>query len=147
MFICSRCGRDDFRSRQGLVSHQKVCNQAKVQETRVEDHRLEELTGKIGLLDAEVKDLDHQVRKLVEFHTVPQGVSLSGHHKNYFVPEGFKASREENPVVVLSARVTELSARLGNLDSQMVCRQQTFERELKGWIWGVIPEAWRPKVE
>lgn len=137
-FRCDGCGRG-FKSSQGLASHQLYCKkvQAPVKSRQPllpagEDLKAlkDKLLGEIQARDETIETLSTQVEYLL------QAVSPAG--KNLV---GVCSSR----IIELTARVADLAKRIDAQKGETARELETLEREIKGWVFNVIPETWRPK--
>lgn len=134
LYRCS-CSKA-FKTAQGLAGHQRFCKKIVRQsgaEVSVAEwaQKFSDLQENYELLLSLYKgsierlnDLEGKINTLLQ----------------YVCPTG------RNFVVVNSNRIIELSAQISALKSEMDTSQKKFEREIKGWVWNVIPERFRPKL-
>ena len=133
-YRCS-CGKV-FKTAQGLAGHKRFCNKAErrsgaeesVAEWAQKFSELQENYEALSDLYAEsaqkLNELEGRVNTLLQF-VCPTGRNLVG---------------------VNSSKIIELSSQLSALKAEMDASQEKLEREIKGWVWNVIPERFRPKL-
>ena len=129
------CGKT-FRTAQGLAGHKRFCEKAvqklgageSVGEWAQKFSKLEKnyeaLSGLYAGSLKRLNELEGTINTLLRF-VCPGGANLVG---------------------VNSSRIIELSAQLSALKSEVDTSQKKLEREIKGWVWNVIPERFRPKL-
>jgi len=117
-FVCPSCGRK-LRSAQGLGNHRLHCGK-----TVNQVEPAAELNDRISRLEEQVVGLKQSVELLVQYVVAPSGKNLVGINSN---------------------RIIQLSAAVTSAREDLNKREKNFEREIKGWVWSVIPEQFRPK--
>lgn len=134
LYRCT-CGKT-FKTAQGLAGHKRFCEKAMqkpVAKESVEEwaqrfskmeKNYEELSDLYTGLFERLNDLEGNVNQLIQF----------------VCPDG------RNHIGVNSSRIIELTAQLSALKSEMDTSQKKLEREIKGWVWNIIPERFRPKL-
>lgn len=132
LYRCS-CGKG-FKTAQGLAGHKRFCQEG-VRPPKPEQH-VEELLSRFSKLEQNYRELSRQHEgSLKRLDDLNGKVNLL---INYVCQGGI------NLVGVHSSRIIELTGQLYDLKSEMKTSQEKFEREIKGWVWQVIPEQFRP---
>ena len=132
-YRCS-CGKV-FKTAQGLAGHKRFCKKD-VRQSGAEES-VAEWTQKFSELQENYELLSNlyteSTRRLNELER------KSNLLVQYVCPSG------RNLIGVNSSKIIELSSQISALESEMDTSQKQFEREIKGWVWNVIPERFRPK--
>jgi hypothetical protein len=134
LYRCTSCGKG-FKTAQGLAGHKRFCQ--KVGHQSQTETGVAELRQRISNLEDKCKILSQQYTGLLErLNDLDKKVNLL---IDFVCPAG------KNIVGVHSSRIIEFSGRLSALKSEMDTSQKKLEREIKGWVWNIIPEHLRPK--
>lgn len=145
LYRCS-CGKG-FKTVQGLAGHKRFCTMvtqggkentdeslqrlSKLEKNCQENFQLcERLLIRMDKVEERTDDIERKISKLEGKIELLIG---------YVCPAG------RNNVGVNSSRIFELTTQFSNLKSEIQANQGKFEREIKGWVWNVIPEHLRPK--
>jgi len=134
LYRCT-CGKA-FKTAQGLAGHKRFCEKA-VQKP-VARESVEEWAQRFSKLEKNHEVLSNQYTGLLERLNKIEG------NVNQLIQYVCPAGR--NHVAVNSSRIIELTAQISALKSEMDTSQKNLEREIKGWVWNVIPERFRPKL-
>lgn len=134
LYRCT-CGKT-FKTAQGLAGHKRFCEKA-VQKPVVGES-VEDWAQRFSRLEKNYEALSNLYAGLLERLNDLEGT------RNTLL--AFVCPSGVNLVGVNSSRINKLSAQLSDLKSEMDTSQKTLEREIKGWVWNVIPEHFRPKL-
>jgi hypothetical protein len=135
LYRCTSCGKG-FKTAQGLAGHKRYCQ--KVGDQSQKEAGVAELRQRISNLEEKYKTLSQQYTGSLErLDNLKELVDLLIH---YVCPGG------KNYVGINSSRIIELSHQVDVAQKDLIQREKTFEREIKGWVWTVIPEQFRPKI-
>jgi hypothetical protein len=134
LYRCS-CGKG-FKTAQGLAGHKRFCKEV-THLPEAEEH-IKGLLPRFSKLEQDYEELSQLYEgSLDRLNQLEKKVDLVA---GYVCPAG------RNLVGVTGSRIIELSGRLSALESEMDASQKEFEREIKAWVWNVIPEPFRPKL-
>lgn len=129
------CGKV-FKTAQGLAGHQRFCKKA-VRQSESEEN-IAEWEQKLSELEKSYRMLsDQYAGSLKRLNRLEELVNLL---IGYVCPGG------KNLVGVNSSRIIELTYEVSVAKKEVLSNQQAFEKEIKGWVWNVIPERFRPKL-
>lgn len=135
LYRCTSCGKG-FKTSQGLAGHKRFCQ--KVEHQSQTETGVAELRQRISNLEDNYKILTQQYTGLLErLGNLKERVDLL---LQFVCPDG------RNHVGVNSSRIIELTHKIDVVQEDMIKKEKTFEREIKGWVWQVIPEQFRPKI-
>jgi hypothetical protein len=135
MYRCTSCGKG-FKTAQGLAGHKRYCQ--KVGHQAQTETGVAELQQRFSNLEDKYKMLSQQYAgSLKRLDNLKELVDLL---IGYVCPGG------KNHVGINSSRIIELSHKVDVAQNEMSQREKAFEREIKGWVWTVIPEQFRPKI-
>lgn len=129
------CGKV-FKTAQGLAGHQRFCKKT-IRRPEV-DESIPEWKQRFSELEKSCKTLsDQHAAALKKVNRLEELVNLL---VGYVCPGG------KNFVGVNSSRIIELSFEIDKAKKEMQSSQLAFTREIKSWVWNVIPEQFRPKL-
>jgi len=134
LYRCT-CGKT-FKTAQGLAGHKRFCEKA-VQKPVVRES-IEEWEQRFSKLEKNYEVLSNLYTESLE--------RLNEIERNVNQLIQFVCPTGRNLVAVNLSRTIELTAQLSALKSEMDSSQKDLEREIKGWVWNVIPERFRPKL-
>jgi hypothetical protein len=129
------CGKV-FKTAQGLAGHQRFCKKT-VRQSGAEGS-VAEWAQKFSEIEENYESLLNLCEGLIN--------RLKELEKKVDLVTGYVCPAGKNLVGVTASRIIELSGRLSALKSEMDTSQKKLEREIKGWVWDVIPERFRPKL-
>ena len=134
LYQCT-CGKA-FKTAQGLAGHKRFCQKAL--QKPVARESVEEWAQRFSKLERNYEELSDLYTGLFERLNELEG------NVNQLIQFVCPAGR--NHVGVNSSRIIELTAQFSALKSEMDTSQKKLEREIKGWVWNIIPERFRPKL-
>lgn len=132
-YRCS-CGKT-FKTAQGLAGHQRFCRKAS--QPSVAKESVSEWEQRFSKLQQNYQALSVQnAESLKKLNRLEE---LVNQLVQYVCPDG------RNWVGINASRTIELANEVAKAKAEMEASQKKFEKEIKAWVWEVIPERFRPK--